>query len=215
MIRFDLFMKNPFSPSTLYLSIFILSSICSAEEIQINEEKLVVSDFKSAVEITFHSEIGKFYQAQISTDLETWDNEGFSVKGTGGELTLVLSSRGNQSAFYRIGDDGDPTNVVPVFRVIPEPAEMKDERSLDTWHHNASDRFVHVFVTLSDGDEVQFLIGNSSDGSEGISLVNLSLSSDITGGKLAVSGLVPPAFYFGVFDAPGGTEILSWIEHTQ
>ena len=186
-----------------------------AEDIEVGAEKLILSSFKGAVELTFQSEIGKFYQGQISTDLNEWDHEGFSVRGTGGKLTLILSSRGNSEAFYRIRDDGDPSNVVPVFRVIPEPTEEKDNRSLESWHHNASDRFVYVFVTLSAGDEVQFLVGTSEDGSEGVSLVNLSLSAGITGGKLAVSGLVPPGFYYGVFDAPGGTEILSWIEIFQ
>ena len=69
---------------------------------------------KGAVELTFQSEVGYYYQLEISTDLVEWDNEGYSIKGTGGVLTILASTRNLPSIFFRLRNDGDITNTAPV-----------------------------------------------------------------------------------------------------
>ena len=69
---------------------------------------------RGAVELTFQSTVDLYYQIQISTDLTVWDNEGYSVKGTGGQMAVLVSTRNHPSAYFRLRDDGDPNNIAPV-----------------------------------------------------------------------------------------------------
>lgn len=69
---------------------------------------------KGAVELTFQSAVDVYYQLEASEDLTEWDNEGYSVKGTGGQLTLLASTRNLPSLYYRLRNDGDPANTAPV-----------------------------------------------------------------------------------------------------
>ncbi len=88
-------------------------SVASAEPIQLNTPLQVNLGFRGAVELTFSSNQGVYYQVDFSTDLVNWDPEGYSVKGTGGVLKILASSRNRQTAYYRLRNNGDPTNVAP------------------------------------------------------------------------------------------------------
>lgn len=68
---------------------------------------------RGAVELTFATEVNKFYQIRISDDLENWDNEGYAVKGTGGQMRQLVSTRNLPKAFYVLHDQGDPANLAP------------------------------------------------------------------------------------------------------
>lgn len=90
-------------------------SISFAEIMTPNLPIEVQVGIKGAVELRFHTESNRFYQVQISPDLIQWDNEGHSVKGTGGEVRLLVSTRTlSPRAFFRLRDDGDPGNVAPI-----------------------------------------------------------------------------------------------------
>lgn len=69
---------------------------------------------KGAVELTFQSQPSVYYQLEISSDLLEWDNEGYSVKGTGGQMTILASTRSLSAIFYRLRNNGDPANTAPL-----------------------------------------------------------------------------------------------------
>ena len=83
------------------------------EPITVGGTVAVSPGIHGAVELVFPSEVGKYYQIQISADLAAWDNEGYSLKGTGGEISALARTRGLAAAYYRLRDDGDPANVTP------------------------------------------------------------------------------------------------------
>lgn len=69
---------------------------------------------RGAVELEFNSDAGTYYQVLISPDMTQWDNEGYSMLGTGGLMSTVVSTRNYDRAFYRVVDGADPTNTMPV-----------------------------------------------------------------------------------------------------
>ncbi|MCW1887438.1 hypothetical protein OKA04_22065 [Luteolibacter flavescens] len=94
-----------------------ISGICLADPIGVGEVRGFTPGIHGAVELVFQSEVGKHYQIQISSDLATWDNEGYSVKGTGGEISVLARTRNLPNAYYRLRDDGSPDNVAPLASV--------------------------------------------------------------------------------------------------
>jgi len=69
---------------------------------------------RGAVQLEIPTVSGFYYQIQISPDLSSgeWDNEGYSVMGTGGTMSVLASTRGWDPVFYRLAE-GDPGNVAP------------------------------------------------------------------------------------------------------
>jgi len=91
-----------------------LGFLSHADQITVGTNLEVIVGFRGAVELTFQSNTGTYYQIQISPDLGSWDNEGYSVKGTGGQMAVLASTRGYRDrAFFRLRDDGDPNNLAP------------------------------------------------------------------------------------------------------
>lgn len=84
-----------------------------AEEITPGTPLEVAPGIRGAVELTFASMSGTFYQVEFSENLVNWDREGYSVKGTGGQMAVMASTRGKAKAFYRLRTDGDPLNAAP------------------------------------------------------------------------------------------------------
>lgn len=66
-----------------------------------------------AMELEFLTEMGVYYQVEISPDLSNWDIEGYSIKGTGGLVSTVVSTRQYKTAFYRVSNTGTEANVAP------------------------------------------------------------------------------------------------------
>ncbi|MCW1886933.1 hypothetical protein OKA04_19495 [Luteolibacter flavescens] len=90
------------------------TAMAPANPIDVGQVMGFTPGIRGAVELVFQSEVGKYYQVQISSDLATWDNEGYSVKGTGGQISVLARTRGLPNAYYRLRDDGDVGNVAPV-----------------------------------------------------------------------------------------------------
>jgi len=102
------------------LSILSCVILCLAS-LEVNAAPIEVGDpiqfqpgIRGAVELTFQTAINVYYQVELSEDLTEWDNEGYSVKGTGGQVTVMASTRNLATVFYRLRDDGDPNNTAPV-----------------------------------------------------------------------------------------------------
>ncbi len=134
-------MKSRFIP--LLGAAFLASATlpAQAEPITVNNPLEVPVGIRGAVELTFQSVIGTFYQVEISQDLTNWDNEGFAIKGTGGEITTQVSTRNySPSAFYRLRDDGDPDNVGPAgesgLRSTGENLLFTNSNQAFAWHHD-------------------------------------------------------------------------------
>lgn len=100
-------------------TLFFTVGRISAEPIQHNTPLQVNLGFRGAVELTFSSAQGVYYQVDFSTDLVNWDPEGYSVKGTGGVMKVLASSRNRQTAYYRLRNNGDPANAAPAGPVGP------------------------------------------------------------------------------------------------
>lgn len=59
--------------------------------------------FLSRGELRFESFVGFSYQAQISADLQRWENSGVPIEGTGGEMTISdFPNAEKQRQFYRV-----------------------------------------------------------------------------------------------------------------
>jgi hypothetical protein len=58
----------------------------------------------TAVEITFPTEVGKYYQVQCSQDLNSnlWSNLGGPIRGQGGTMSAFGSTRQSEQCFYRV-----------------------------------------------------------------------------------------------------------------
>jgi hypothetical protein len=106
------------------LMIAFVGLICSisstAEPIELNNPLLVTPGIRAAVELTFQTKENVFYQVEFSTDLQNWDNASYSVKGTGGEMTILTSSRNAPKAYFRLRDDASSLNTTPVGPPGPE-----------------------------------------------------------------------------------------------
>jgi microcystin-dependent protein len=90
-----------------------ICGLTRAEEITVGNPLEVTPGIKGAVELTFSTDVNKYYQIQISDDLVNWDNEGYAVKGTGGQMSQLVSTRNLSKAFYILNDQGDPANLAP------------------------------------------------------------------------------------------------------
>ena len=106
-------MKTVHSLWRLSLFLFVALATAKADPIEVGQVLGFTPGIRGAVELTFPSEVGKFYQVQISADMATWDNEGYSVKGTGGQVSILARTRNLPNAYYRLRDDGSPDNVAP------------------------------------------------------------------------------------------------------
>lgn len=97
--------------------ICLLGTVAShAVNIQTNNPVMINPPYiHTAVRLEFNSETGKYYQVQITDDLAsgTWDNEGYSVKGTGGTMDVLVSTRAYDPAYFKLHDGGDPNNTAP------------------------------------------------------------------------------------------------------
>jgi hypothetical protein len=98
----------------LLLCWLAISKMAQADPIDVGQVVGFTPGIHGAVELVFQSEVGKYYQIQISADMATWDNEGYSVKGTGGQVSVLARTRNLPSAYYRLRDDGSADNVAPV-----------------------------------------------------------------------------------------------------
>ncbi|MCW1926340.1 SGNH/GDSL hydrolase family protein [Luteolibacter arcticus] len=96
-----------------------VSGISLADPIMVGQVLGFTPGIHGAVELVFPSEPAKYYQVQISADMATWDNEGYSVKGTGGQVSVLARTRNLSRAYYRLRDDGDPGNAAPAGPVGP------------------------------------------------------------------------------------------------
>ena len=96
------------------LIFFIFTLILTAGEIDVNTPEEFVVGVKGAVRLSFQTDIGKIYQVQFSADLESWDNEGYSFLGTGGFIEKMVSTRGLDSGFFIVRDNGDADNLQPL-----------------------------------------------------------------------------------------------------
>lgn len=91
-----------------------LSSLLHAQPINVGDPLEVPIAFRAAAQLTFQTAVGKYYQIQISPDLANWDNEGYAFKGTGGQMTVLASTRNyTNRVFYLLRDNGDPNNLAP------------------------------------------------------------------------------------------------------
>lgn len=106
-------MTFPIKTSRILLLTILGSVLCMGEPIDTGTTLEVTPGIRGAVELDFPTEVDVYYQIQISEDLEAWDNEGYSIKGTGGQLSKLVSTRNLPKAFYRLRNDGDPANVAP------------------------------------------------------------------------------------------------------
>ena len=93
--------------------LFLVGSFSFGDVITTSGYIEVKPGIKAAVELSFQSTSSKYYQVQISSDLIKWDNEGYTIKGTGGTVSTYVSTRNLASAFYRLSDNGDPNNTAP------------------------------------------------------------------------------------------------------
>jgi len=108
-------MKSYASVSAIVFSLMLtIGSTALAAPIEVGETVQFQPGIRGAVELTFESEIGIYYQLEISDDLSDWENEGYSVKGTGGQITILASTRNLASVFYRLRNDGNPDNTAPI-----------------------------------------------------------------------------------------------------
>lgn len=108
-------MKNYIVTATLsFLALWHSAIDIKAAPIEVGDPVQFQPGIVGAVELTFQTAIDVYYQVQISEDLTDWDNEGYSVKGTGGQVTVMASTRNLASLFYRLRDDGNPNNTAPV-----------------------------------------------------------------------------------------------------
>jgi hypothetical protein len=104
----------------LLLCAIAITRTAHADPIEVGQVLGFTPGIHGAVELVFDSEVGKYYQVQISADMATWDNEGYSVKGTGGQISVLARTRNLASAFYRLRDDGLSENVAPVGPAGPQ-----------------------------------------------------------------------------------------------
>lgn len=92
----------------------LLPTLAIAQNITVNGTPLEYPvGIQGAVELEFLTDVGEWYQVQISPDLDAWDNEGYSIKGTGGLVSTVVSTRQYGTAFYRVSDGALPENSAP------------------------------------------------------------------------------------------------------
>lgn len=105
-------MKRTILPS-VFLAAMAAFSPLAGEPIELGSPIEVTPGIRGAVELTFASTVGTYYQIEISPDATSWDNEGYSMKGTGGQMTAKVSTRNWPQAFYRLRDTGDPANLAP------------------------------------------------------------------------------------------------------
>lgn len=75
----------------------------------------VTPGIHGAVQLEFPTLVDVYYQVEISPDMApgNWDNEGYSIKGTGGTMSVLVSTRNWEQLFYRLNDTGDPNNAAP------------------------------------------------------------------------------------------------------
>lgn len=104
----------------LLLCVIAVAKMVQANPIEVGQVLAFSPGIHGAVELIFESEVGKYYQVQISANMATWDNEGYSVKGTGGQISVLARTRSLANAFYRLRDDGLPENVAPVGPAGPQ-----------------------------------------------------------------------------------------------
>lgn len=67
--------------------------------------------FTRNLEMTFTTEAGKYYQPQTTEDLQTWQNFGNTIYGTGEDEVVIFPNADKPREFYRVGDDGNPANL--------------------------------------------------------------------------------------------------------
>jgi len=108
-------MRGRFRTFFISAAVFaLLPALLGAQNIVVNGDPLEYPvGIRGAVELEFLTTVGEYYQVVISPDLENWDNEGYSIKGTGGLVSTVVSTRQYEPAFYRVTDGADPANVAP------------------------------------------------------------------------------------------------------
>ncbi|MCW1883475.1 hypothetical protein OKA04_01960 [Luteolibacter flavescens] len=155
------------------LSLCLLASLgmAKADPISVGQVLGFTPGIHGAVELVFPSEVGKYYQIQISADMATWDNEGYSVKGTGGQVSVLARTRSLPSAFFRLRDDGNPANTAPVglpgsdasvtaenalaALLAMDPSQagaLRDALDLQSRNDNASLRGLRNLIQLADGN---------------------------------------------------------------
>lgn len=100
---------------TLLLT-FALPLVVGAQPVTVNGPSIEITvGIRGAVELEFTTAVNEYYQVEISADDSTWDNEGYAIKGTGGTVSTVVSTRNWETAFYRVTDGADPNNIAPAF----------------------------------------------------------------------------------------------------
>ncbi len=98
---------------TLALVMLLNTGPASAEPITPDTPLAVTPGIRGAVELTFASVADIYYQIDFSADMLGWDPETYSIKGTGGEMRVLVSTRNKPSAYYRLRTNGDPANAIP------------------------------------------------------------------------------------------------------
>lgn len=84
----------------------------AATPIKIGFPLEVALGVKSSVELQFPTEVGKIYQVEVSSDLKTWANDGYTMVGKGVLQTFVTSTWNLPNLFFRVRDNGDPGRVL-------------------------------------------------------------------------------------------------------
>ncbi|MEK7954265.1 hypothetical protein [Luteolibacter soli] len=107
------------------VSLYLVAALgfARADPIEVGQVRGFTPGIHGAVELVFQSEVGKYYQVQISADMATWDNEGYAVKGTGGQVSILARTRNLPSAYFRLRDDGSAENAAPLATVQPTAAD--------------------------------------------------------------------------------------------
>lgn len=59
-------------------------------------------ELRTAVELTFYSQIGATYQIESSIDLQTWTPQSELIRGDGSIVTRLISIRGQANRYYRV-----------------------------------------------------------------------------------------------------------------
>ncbi|WP_309380632.1 hypothetical protein [Cerasicoccus frondis] len=180
-------------------------------EIAINTPISLNSALAPAFEFTVPTEVGKFYQLQYSNELEseTWVNEGYTFKGTGGYVTRLVGFQGRKAFFIRMIDYGDTGNLAP------RPLQ-RDWVAIDPTPSLGDIRYNDTDV------EIEVRVGFPVDTIEGPADLELSRNSDMSSSFIIdrvtlfahtspfLKGKIPPAYYYRVPSAV--RPIDSWRE---
>lgn len=104
-------MKSPIA-----VLLFTIPLLAGADTITVNGPPLEYPiDVRGAVELEFDTQLGEYYQIEISPDMVLWDPAGYTIMGTGGMVSTVVSTRDWPKAFFRVSDGANPSNMLPVY----------------------------------------------------------------------------------------------------